>query len=300
MQMLDFREMPYSRPDMDALKKCYEETIETIQSAATYEGARKAFFDLQEKEQAVSTMGSLAHVRNTIDTTDPFYEAETKWLREQNANLIPLRKAYRQALAACPFRSSFDAEFGPQLLRMIDASLRTTDERIIPDTIREGELTAAYQKDSAMASTEFRGEKCNFYGLLKHMESTDREERREAFRAWAKLYAQIAPKLDEQYDELVHLREGMAKKLGFASYTDPPTSTAAASITPRRTPPASAPTSSASSRPPWPRSARSSARVWAWTSSIIMTRPCSSPRATPILSAPWRSSSPRPRRCTEP
>ena len=220
MQMLDFREMPYSRPDMDALKKCYEETIETIQSAATYEGARKAFFDLQEKEQAVSTMGSLAHVRNTIDTTDPFYEAETKWLREQNANLIPLRKAYRQALAACPFRSSFDAEFGPQLLRMIDASLRTTDERIIPDTIREGELTAAYQKDSAMASTEFRGEKCNFYGLLKHMESTDREERREAFRAWAKLYAQIAPKLDEQYDELVHLRDGMAKKLGFASYTD--------------------------------------------------------------------------------
>ena len=88
------------------------------------------------------------------------------------------------------------------------------------DIIREGELTNQYQKDSALASTEFRGEKCNFYGLLKHMESTDRAERKEAFEAWAALYDSISPKLDAQYDELVHLRDGMAKKLGFSSYTE--------------------------------------------------------------------------------
>ena len=103
---------------------------------------------------------------------------------------------------------------------MVDASLRTSDERVIPEIIREGEIKQAYQKDSAMASVEFRGEICNFYGLLKHMESTDRDERRDAFHAWAKLYESISPKLDAQYDELVRLRDGVAKKLGFPSYTD--------------------------------------------------------------------------------
>ena len=220
MNMVDFREMPYVRPDMEALKAVYQSTAEKLRAAKDYAEARAAFFALQDAEEESGTMMSLCHVRASIDTGDAYYEAEQKWLREQNAALIPLRKAYRQALADCPFRGDFDAEFGPQLMKLVDAGLKTTDERIIQETIREGELTTAYEKDSAMATTEFRGEKCNFYGLLKHMESTDRAERREAYHAWAKLYEEISPKLDAEFDELVHLRDGMAHKLGFDSYTD--------------------------------------------------------------------------------
>ena len=220
MKMMDFRQMPYERPDMEAMKTCYEETIAQLTGASSYAEARQAFFALQEKEKVQGTMMSLCSVRNTIDTTDAYYEGEMKWLREQNAGLIPLRKRYQQALASSPFRAEFEKEFGPQLLRLIDASLKVTDERLMADIVREGEICQQYQKDSAMASTDFRGEKCNFYGLLKHMESTDRQERKEAYHAWARLYQQISPKLDAQYDELVRLRDGMAKKLGFSCYTD--------------------------------------------------------------------------------
>ncbi len=218
--MISFREMPYVRPDTEKIKALYARTIEMLQNASSYEEARGAFFALEEEEKQSSTMMSLCSVRNTIDTTDEYYASEMKWLRETNASLIPLRKQYREALAASPFRSGFEQEFGPQLLKMVDASLKTTDERIIPSVIREGELSQAYQKDSAIATTEFRGETCNFYGLLKHMESTDREERREAFLAWAGLYDEISGKLDAQYDELVALRDGMARTLGFSSYTE--------------------------------------------------------------------------------
>ena len=220
MEMMDFRQMPYERPDMEAMKVCYEDTIEKLNGAASYEEARQAFFTLQEREKEQGTMMSLCSVRNTIDTTDPYYDAEMKWLREQSAALIPLRKRYQQAMASSPFRADFEGEFGSQMLRLIDAGLKVTDERLMADIVREGEICQQYQKDSAMASTDFRGEKCNFYGLLKHMESTDRQERREAYHAWAKLYEAISPKLDAQYDELVHLRDGMARKLGFSCYTD--------------------------------------------------------------------------------
>ena len=220
MKVPSFPDMPYIRPDMEALKEALAETTEKLRSAASYEEARAAFFALQEREMQHFTMVSLCSVRNTIDTTDDFYDGEMKWIREQNAALIPLRKAYQEAFAACPHRAAFEAEFGPQLFRLVDASLKTTDARLMQDIIREGELTNRYQKDSALAVTEFRGEKCNFYGLLKHMESTDRAERKEAFEAWAALYESISPQLDAQYDELVHLRDGMAKKLGFASYTE--------------------------------------------------------------------------------
>ena len=219
MDMVSFPSMPSSRPDMDALRALYEKTTDLMKRAGSYAQAKQAFLDLQENEKAMSTMFSLCSVRNTIDTTDDYYDAEMKWLREQSASLIPLRKKYSEALAESPFRTDFEKEYGPQLFRLIDAGLKTSDERIVPDVIRQGEICQKYQKDSALAQTDFRGEKCNFYGLLKHMESTDRAERREAFHAWARLYESISPKLDGQYDELVRIRDGMAKKLGFDSYT---------------------------------------------------------------------------------
>ena len=220
MTMVSFQDMPYVRPDMETLKARYSETIAKLKNAGSYEEARSAFFALQTAEEDAGTMESLCSVRNTIDTTDAFYENEVKWLREQNASLIPLRKAYRKSLADSPYRPEFEREFGKQMFRMIDASLKTADERIIPDVIREGEISQKYQKDSALASTSFRGEQCNFYGLLKHMESPDRQERKDAFHAWAALYEKISPQLDEEYDELVHLRDKMARTLGFGSYTD--------------------------------------------------------------------------------
>ena len=220
MEMVTFQDMPYRRPDMEAVRACYEQTIAALRGAASYGEARAAFFALQEKEKELGTLVSLCSVRNTVDTADAFYEGEMKWIRGQNAALIPLRKEYRQTLADSPFRADFEKEFGPQLMRLVDAAVKTSDEKIAKDVVREGEICQQYQKDSAMAVTEFRGEKRNFYGLLKSMESADRAERREAFIAWAGLYEKISPQLDEQYGELVRLRCGMAEKLGFDSYTD--------------------------------------------------------------------------------
>ncbi len=220
MEIKDFREMPYERPDMKALAKEKEEAAEALLRAGSYAEARRICFEMQEAEQRAETMFSLAYVRNTIDTRDPFYEEEVRVLQEESARMIPAEKKYAQALVSCPFRSDFEAEFGKQLFRELEASLKTMDERIIQDRIREGELTQEYQKATALATISFRGEECNFYGLLKHMESTDREERKEAFSAWAELYERISPQLDAQYDELVRIRDHMARTLGFGSYTE--------------------------------------------------------------------------------
>ncbi len=218
--MIRFSEIEYQRPDMEALKAAVEEATRKVREAGSAAEVREAYFAVQEKEKDADTMFTVCHVRNTIDTTDAFYDSEMKWLREAMARTIPQFTAWQKALAESPFRGELEAEFGAQLFRKIDAALMTSDERIIPETIRDGEVRQAYQKVTAMAETEFRGEKCNFYGLLKHMQSTDRAERKEAFEAWAALYEQISGTLEEQYGELVRLRAEIARKMGFQSYTD--------------------------------------------------------------------------------
>ena len=218
--MIRFSDIPYERPDIEALKAAREEAIRTVSEAKTAEEVKKAYFAIQEKELEAETLFSIAYVRNTIDTADPFYEEEVRWLQEEFARMIPLTRRWTETLTASPFRKEIEAEFGSQLFRLMDAELLTSDEKIIPEKIREGELCQAYQKETALAETEFRGEKCNFYGLLKHMQSTDRQERKEAFEAWAALYEKISGKLEEQYAELVRIRTEMARKMGFKTYTE--------------------------------------------------------------------------------
>ena len=184
--MIKFSEMPYQRPDVEGMKETLKNAAEKAAQAKTYQEVRDAYFEVQEKSIQASTLYSIAHVRNTMDTTDEYYDGELKWLREQLAMLTPLEVAWQKALTTSPFRKDFEAEFGKQLFRMLDADLLTEDERIIPEMIREGELCQEYSKTAAQAKTDFRGEECNFYGLLKHMESTDRQERKDAFEAWAK------------------------------------------------------------------------------------------------------------------
>ena len=219
-QAVPFGEMEYLRPDPAVLRTALEKAADALKNAPDYAAARKAFFDLQAAQEEFETMSTLSYVRSSIDTTDAFYEEECRFIRAASAEMIPLRKAFSRALSQSRWRGAFEEEFGAQMLALVDAGLKTADERIIKDTVAEGELCQKYQKDSAVAVTEFRGEKCNFYGLLKHMESTDRAERAEAFRAWAGLYGSIAPSLEETYRSLVTLRHGMATKMGFKDYTD--------------------------------------------------------------------------------
>ena len=218
--MVRFSEMKYERPDIETMKAALENAAERVTKAESYQEVRDLYFGIQEKRNTMETLGTIAHVRNTMDTTDEFYDREVRWLREQLARLTPQNIAWEKALAGSPFRKELEAEFGSQLFRLMDAELMTADEKIVPEMIREGELRQDYQKTTAQASVAFRGEECNFYGLLKHMESTDRQERKEAFEAWAGLYEKISPELDDQYTQLVGLRDEMARKMGFRTYTE--------------------------------------------------------------------------------
>jgi len=218
--MVKFSEMTYRHPDIESLKNALTKATGKVVGAKSYEEVKEAYFEIQRLKDEAETLFTIASIRNTMNTEDEFYDKEMLKLQEEYANLIPFENAWEKALTESPFRKAFEEEYGSQLFKLMDASLMTQDERIVPEKIREGELVQEYSKTAAQATVEFKGEKCNFYGLLKHMESTDRTERKGAFKAWAKLYEEISPKLDDQYSQLVELRDRAAKKMGFESYTD--------------------------------------------------------------------------------
>ncbi len=217
--MENFSQITYQRPDMRALQKKLKKQLTKLKKATSYEEARAAYLSSLEETGHVETTYVVASIRNTLDTTDKFYDGEMQFFNRAVAMLMPVSKAFTESLLRSPYRAQFEAEFGKQLFTLAEIDRKTQSNKIIPDLILQGNIENVYKKTTAACKTNFRGEELNFYGLLKHMESSDREERKEAYLAWAKLYENISEKLDQQYDKLIKVRVRMAKKLGLPNYT---------------------------------------------------------------------------------
>lgn len=216
--MEKFADLQYVRPDMEKVFARVSGDIAALKEAKSYEEFKNAYMDFVEADTELETAKTVAHIRNTINLLDSFYEGEMAYFNSQMPKYGILKKEMGEVIVASPFKGEMEKEFGSILLQNMEAQKQLSDECIVDDQVEEAELVNQYMKTQAAATVDFRGEQLGTYGLLKHMQSTDRTERKAAFEAWAELYAGIAPKLDEVYDGLVKVRSGMAKKLGFESF----------------------------------------------------------------------------------
>ncbi|MBP3940014.1 MAG: M3 family oligoendopeptidase [Christensenellaceae bacterium] len=218
--MQKFSEIEYKRPDIAGAGKAAEAILEKFSAAATAEEAKELFLVLNHAMDEVQTMCTVASIRNTIDLTDEFYAGEMKYINSEFAQLMPVSKKINKAICETPFRKELEEAFGAQVFRLAESQERLITPENIQLSIEESDLCDEFKFAVADCSVDFMGEKCNFYGLLKHMESTDRAERQAAFKEWARLYSEVSPKLDDIYSKLVANRVQQAKNLGFDSYID--------------------------------------------------------------------------------
>ena len=216
--MKKFAELQYVRPDMEKIFARVSGDIAVLKEAKNYEEFRNAYMDYVEADTELETSKTVAHIRNTINLLDEFYEAEMVYFNSQMPKYEILKKEMGEVIVASPFKAEMEKEFGAILIQNMEAQKQLSDESIVNDQVKEAELVSRFMKTQAAATVEFKGDQIGNYGLLKIMQSTDRAERKEAFEAWAKLYEGIAPTLEEVYDGLVKVRAGMAKKLGFKSF----------------------------------------------------------------------------------
>ena len=218
--MKKFKDLEYKRIDFDEAVSIVRKLGDDIKAAKSGSELKKLYEEYQEQSGIYNTTITLASVRNTIDMNDKFYEDEMNYYYEELPKFEEEEKKVIKLLMESPYFNELKEAFGDIFVKNKEIEQKLSSEETIEDSIEESKLTQEYSKVAATCSVEFMGEECNFYGLLKHMESTDRQERKAAFEAWAKLYESISEKLDDIYTKLVIIRDRKAKKLGFDSYID--------------------------------------------------------------------------------
>ncbi len=219
MEMKTFRDMPYSRPDIEALKEQFAQVTEELKEARSYEQAKEAFLREQEIEKHAVTMETLAEIRHSIDTRDPFYEQEEEFWNSAAPELRESLRGWTVALLDCPFQKEFAREFAEILFTNARIELKAYSPEIIPELQQEAKLKTEYNKVIASAQIPFRGGVYTISQLSPFKNDPDDEVRLSAWKAEGQWYKDHQETLDSLYDRLVHLRDGMGKKMGYDGYT---------------------------------------------------------------------------------
>lgn len=215
---MTFSEMPYRRPDMAALKTEIADYAAKLRNASGVQTQIDVFDAYTARMSEINTMGSLAYVRNTINTADEFYNAEREYFDEIGPEMQDAGQQVTNALLDSPFRSELEAHYGTLLFKNMEIERRSFKPELIPLMQEANKLEAQYQKLYAGLTVEFDGKTMPLPMLGKYKESPDRSVRRAAFEAEGKVFDAHRQELDEIFDKLVKNRNAQGRMLGYDNY----------------------------------------------------------------------------------
>ena len=213
-------ELPYKRVTLEEVQTVMEDVIRRTREAKSVDeilAAREPYLSMYEK---YSTAGSLSYMRYSINTVDEFYVAEKDYYDEIGPQVGNLMVDYASALLDSPFRAELEEKLSPVLFRSFEVSRKAMSSEIIPDMIEENKLVSEYSQLMAGMEFEFRGEKMPRAALAGYFKSDDRATRREAYEVLGRTLEQNKAELDRIFDELVHVRDRMAKKMGYKNFVE--------------------------------------------------------------------------------
>ncbi len=213
-------ELEYRRVTIEQLREAVASVVEQIEKAVCADdvlAARKQYNDLMVE---YGTMTALSYMRYTINTVDAFYLQEKDYYDEIGPEAENLNLAYNTAFMNSKFRSELEEMLNPLVFRSIENAMKSMSPEIVKDMVEENKLVSEYSKLMASMEFEFRGEKLSRAELMGYAEDDDRQVRKECYEVLGNTLMSHAEELDRIFDDLVHVRDRMAKKMGYENFIE--------------------------------------------------------------------------------
>ncbi|PYK98353.1 MAG: M3 family oligoendopeptidase [Verrucomicrobia bacterium] len=177
--------------------------------------------DWSELNAALDEESSRRYIAMTCHTDDA--DAETAYLHfveNIEPQLKPRQFKLEQIYLQHPLRGKLSKKRYAVLDRNTKARVELYREENVPLETEEARLSQQYQKLSGSLTVQFRGEEKTLAQMARYLEEPDRALRREAWELVANRRLQEAEKFEHIFDQLIRLREQIARNAGCANYRD--------------------------------------------------------------------------------
>lgn len=215
---MKFSQMKYERPDVAKAMVESHKLMDSMEKAKDSKELFELIKEYYEKGRHIQTMYTLASVRRSINTEDEFYRKEEEYFIENIPGLVEADTRFAKLRLNSPFRSEIEKEFGSYILDKAELAEKLFVPEITEDLSKENKLAVEYENLIASAQIDFDGEKKTLAMMGPYLQHKDREVRRKAFVSLNDWMAEHSNELDRIYDELVKVRDSIAKKLGYENF----------------------------------------------------------------------------------
>ena len=202
------------RPDKAGLESAYAAIGAMLDRGEQTE----ALAEWDRLRRHYGTWSALVHLRFAQNTADAEAKADRDYADALAPEVAEFDTAMKRQLLSDPGRTSIALATGEHALRLWETDVTAFDPAIKADLEEEARLSAKYTELLASAKLSIDGQTVNLAGIGPYAEDPDRSVRfmAEALR-WG-FFDDHARELDRIYDELVDLRDGMARKLGYPNF----------------------------------------------------------------------------------
>ena len=191
----DFKELKYTRPDLDKFTETVKAVRLRLMTAKTIEAADEAISEYEIAISSFDTQYALCQILHDLDTSNEFYNTELEFFDEATARVQELSSAVLSGLLTAPCADSLKVKYGPMIFRKARNQKEIISSEVIDDLTEESKLENEYSQKQS-------------------------EVRREAHIALDKYYMSRKDTYDIIYDNLVKVRTEAARKLGYESFTE--------------------------------------------------------------------------------
>ncbi len=213
VSIVPFSEMEYVRPDTEALYADFDSLIGLAKSETDADLLLERYYKVFSQYISFYTMDTLANLHNSLDTTDPYYQAEYDFCEAETPTVEEKLEELNKAFAASPSRKALESKyFGRGYFRQYDDYEVYTNPDYLRLSQEENALLSEYRDLTSDIQVRYRDVTKS---LDDWLESSDYEEYLGALKAY---YEQYNASVGDVFVRLVKVRQQLAEALDYEDY----------------------------------------------------------------------------------
>jgi len=232
MDLLPFANLPAHKPrrfvppeidlgDWGRIAPLFDQLEARAPACADAAGLEAWLLDWSELIAALDEESSKRYIAMTCHTDNA--EAERAYLHfveQVEPQIKPRQFKLAQLYVSHPARAKLPRERFQVFDRDTKVHVELFRQENVPLETEEAKLSQEYQKLSGSLTVQFRGQEKTLVQMGRYLEEPDRPLREEAWELVAKRRLQEAEKFEGIFDQLLKLREQIARNAGFENYRD--------------------------------------------------------------------------------
>ena len=174
-----------------------------------------------ELESVLEEEQAWRYIKMNIDTTDQKLAKDFAfWIQEISPKVAPFSHQLNVKLYRSPYLKELDNEKYRIYLRGLQKAIEIYRDENIPLMVEMETKQQEYGAIAAKMTVEIDGQKMTMQKAAQFLKDTNRTKRQEVYEKISQRRAEDVEKLDVLFDDLIALRQQIAKNSGFDNYRD--------------------------------------------------------------------------------